>query len=51
MNTGLNVTLLSLGTALISIGAASIGANLLAGTVQIVLGLAVYLVYELTPSK
>lgn len=49
-NTTLNVSLQVVATGLIALGAQSIGSNLLAGAVEIVLGIAVYFIYEKLPS-
>ena len=46
-----NVSLSVLATGLIALGVNSIATNLLAGVVEIVLGVAVYAIYEFTPTK
>lgn len=51
MNTTVNVGLQVIATGLIATGAATIGANLLAGSVEVILGIIAYAIYELTPSK
>jgi len=51
MNTTANVALNTLGTGLVALGATSISSNLLAGSIEIVLGIAAFLVYEFIPSK
>lgn len=49
-NTTLNVGLQVVATGLISLGATSISTNLVAGAIEIVLGIAVYFIYEKTPA-
>ena len=44
-----NTLLLTIGTGLIALGATSIATNLLEGAIEIILGIAVYIVYEVTP--
>jgi hypothetical protein len=51
MNTATNVGLQTVATGLVALGATSIASNLVAGVVEILLGIAVYAVYELIPSK
>lgn len=46
-----NVALNVIGTGLIALGATSIATNLLAGVIEIVLGVIVYAVYEYFPTK
>lgn len=49
MNAGYNVFLLTAATALVGLGSATIQTNLLAGVIEIVLGIVAFLVYEKTP--
>ncbi len=51
MNSATNITLLTVGTGLISLGSTAISAHLLAGVVEILLGIVLYGIYEFTPSK
>ena len=51
MNNTTNVALNVLGTGLVALGATSIGTNLMAGVVEIVLGIIVYTIYEFVPTK
>jgi hypothetical protein len=50
MNT-VNVGLQVIGTGLVALGVETISTNLLAGAIEVVLGIVVYAVYEFTPSK
>lgn len=49
--TSLNVVLLSSAAALISMGANTIATNLVAGVVQIAVGVGLVLIYEKTPAS
>lgn len=51
MNTATNVGLQTVATGLVALGATSISSNLVAGAVEIVLGIVVYTAYELLPVK
>lgn len=51
MNSATNVSLLVVGTGLISVGANTIATGLLTGGIEILLGIAVYALYEFTPTK
>lgn len=46
-----NASLSTIGTSLVALGAISIKDDLISGVVEILIGLAVFLAYELTPSK
>ena len=50
LNTVANAGLQTIATSLVALGAATIAGNLMAGAVMVVLGLAVYVVYEKFPS-
>ncbi len=49
--TGFNTFLLTAATALVSLGAATIATNLIAGSVQVALGIICFIVYEKTPTS
>jgi len=51
MNSATNVSLLTIGIGLVSLGANSIAANLLSGLIEIVVGIGVLAFYEFTPTK
>ena len=51
MSNTANVALNVVATGLIALGATSISTNLLAGVIEVVLGIGVYAIYEFTPSK
>jgi hypothetical protein len=47
----LNAGLQTLATGLVALGASTIASNLLEGSVMVLLGIAVYVIYEITPTK
>ncbi len=51
MNSTTNIALLSSAAALISLGVTIISTVLLTGSVEIILGIVLFAVYELTPTK
>lgn len=51
MNTAANVGLQVAATGLVALGVETIKGDLISGGIEIVLGIALYLVYELTPAK
>ena len=51
MNNITNTSLTVIATGLIALGVNTIASDLLSGVIEIVLGVAIYAIYEFTPSK